>query len=68
MSSESYIRAKDVAEQLEVSYISVLNYIRRGQLLAIKRGGQWVISATELQRFKEEGNAHSESTRSEESK
>jgi len=53
---DGYLRPKDVAAGLDVSYVSVMNYIKRGQLKAFKIGGQWRIKPSEYERFKREGN------------
>jgi excisionase family DNA binding protein len=53
---DGYLRPKDVAADLDVSYVSVMNYIKRGQLKAFKLGGQWRIAPSELERFKCKGN------------
>lgn len=47
---------KEVAAELDKSYITVLRYVKSGKLLGVRRGGQWVVRRSELERFKREGN------------
>lgn len=53
---DGYLRVKDVAAELDVSYVTVINYIKRGHIGAFKIGGQWRIRPSELERFRQEGN------------
>jgi len=45
-----------VCQMLNITYPTVLNYIRTGKLKGIKMGGQWRIRHQDLKRFIEEGN------------
>lgn len=47
---------KVVANRLGVTYHTVLNCIKRGQLGALRRGGKWYIEEAEMLRFQKEGN------------
>jgi len=47
---------KDMARELDVSYVTVLNMIDRDQIKAIRMGGRWIIPAQERRRFLKEGN------------
>ena len=53
---DGMLTPKDVAFDLDVSYVTVINYIKRGWIEAHKVGGQWVVAPSELKRFKSEGN------------
>lgn len=53
---DEHLRIKEVSAELDVSYVTVINYIKRGHLRAFKVGGQWRIKPSELERFKREGN------------
>lgn len=53
---DGLLKPKDVAAILDVSYITVMNYIKSGRLKAFKRGGQWRITPRELDRFITKGN------------
>lgn len=56
MRLDGTLQVKDVARELDVSYVTVINYINRGYIEARKVGGQWRITPAELERFKKEGN------------
>ena len=56
MKVEEHYTPKDVAGILEVSYVTVMNYIKRKQLPAFKRGGRWMIKKDDLEIFIKEGN------------
>lgn len=60
MRLDGQLRVKEVAAILDVSYVTVINYIRRGQLRAHKAGGQWRVYPQELDRFRAEGNVEEE--------
>lgn len=47
---------KEAAEILEKSYVTVLKYIHSKKLRAVRRGGNWVIMESELNRFIQEGD------------
>lgn len=47
---------RDVSNRLGVTYTTVLNYMRRGNLRGIRRGGLWDVSEEEVARFEREGN------------
>ena len=51
MRLDGYMRIKDVAEELAVSYTTVINLIKRGELKAFKVGGQWRVRAEEYHKF-----------------
>ena len=50
------LSVKEVAQELDVAYITALTYVHRQQIIGVRRGGQWVVSKEELDRFKKEGN------------
>ena len=54
--AERYHTVKEIAEALDVSYVTALRYIKKGLLKSIRIGGQWRIPAEELSRFIREGN------------
>lgn len=56
MNSFDDLTVKEVSQELDVSYTTVLNMIKRKELKAIKRGGCWYVTKDELQRFEKEGN------------
>jgi len=60
MRLDGQLRVKDVAAILDISYTTVINYIKRGQLRAHKAGGQWRIYPQELDRFRLHGNVKEE--------
>ena len=41
----------DVEEALDVSYRTLLNYIKEGKLQAVKIGGKWKVSEENLKAF-----------------
>lgn len=47
---------KEVAQELDVAYITALTYVHRSQIKGVRRGGQWIVTKEELVRFKAEGN------------
>lgn len=51
MNEEKYYTVHQVAETLQVHWQSVLNYIKRDELEAVKLGRGYRISASALQRF-----------------
>lgn len=53
---DELLSIQDVATMLDVSYITALHYIHKGQIEGIRRGRKWFIQPTELERFKVEGN------------
>jgi excisionase family DNA binding protein len=56
MEQPKEVGVREVAEELDVQYITALTYIHRRQLLGVRRGGKWKVSREELDRFKKEGN------------
>jgi excisionase family DNA binding protein len=56
MDSQKEVGVREVAEELDVQYITALTYIHRRQLLGVRRGGKWKVSREELDRFRREGN------------
>lgn len=50
------VGVREVAEELNVQYITALTYIHRRQLLGVRRGGKWKVPREELERFRVEGN------------
>lgn len=54
--AKNELSVKDVASRAGVSYITALNYIKSGKILGIEKGGRWVVSAEEMQRWETEGN------------
>ena len=48
---------KEAAEILEKSYVTVLKYAHAKKIKAFRRGGQWYVLESELNRFIREGNA-----------
>jgi excisionase family DNA binding protein len=54
--SQKLLKVREVAHELGRSYVTVISYIRKGHIRAIKVGGQWRIKQEELERFKSEGN------------
>jgi len=53
---DGLLTPKDVAAELDVSYVTVINYIKKGHIKAFKIGGQWRLYPSELERFKAKGN------------
>jgi len=53
---DDLLSIQDVAVMLDVSYITALHYIHKGQIRAIQRGRKWFIQPAELKRFTQEGN------------
>ena len=53
---DDLLSVQDVATMLDVSYITALHYIHKGQIKGIRRGRKWFIEPAELARFKSEGN------------
>lgn len=47
-----FLLVGEVAEELGLNHQSVLNRIKRGKIAGVKRRGIWVISRSELNRFK----------------
>ena len=41
----------EVAETLDVHYMTAYRYVRTGRLIATKEGGEWSVSAADLQQF-----------------
>lgn len=48
---EKYLSVSEVAEQLQVHWQSVLNYIKRGELEAVKLGRGYRISEKAIEEF-----------------
>lgn len=53
---DELLSIQDVAVMLDVSYITALHYIHKGQIVGIRRGRKWYIQPVELKRFTQEGN------------
>lgn len=53
---------KDVAAYLDVSYVTVMKYIKDGKLPAIKVGGRWMITPAQLELFLRRHNSESKSS------
>lgn len=51
MSGKTFYTVEQVAEILQVHWQSVLNYIKRGELKALKLGKGYRISKTSLDKF-----------------
>jgi len=47
---------KAVAAELGVTYVTALNYVKRGLLQGRRKGGRWKIAQQEFDRFQQEGN------------
>jgi len=47
---------KEVAQDLDVSYVTVLKMVHRKEIKGVRRGGRWSIPKSEYNRFKKEGN------------
>jgi len=60
MRLDGLLTPKDVAADLDVSYVTVINYLKQGHIEGFKVGGQWRIKPSELKRFKEQGNRSEE--------
>ncbi len=56
MRLDGLLTPKDVAAELDISYVTVINYLKKGYILGFKVGGQWRIKPSELERFKQRGN------------
>ena len=56
MTNNEDVTIKELANELDVAYITALTYVHRGQVKGIRKGGQWKISREEVTRFKKEGN------------
>lgn len=65
MEETNDLTIKRVAQELDISYTTVLNMVYRDQLKAVRRGGRWFISEEEFNRFQKEGN-HPDSKEGEE--
>lgn len=51
------ITIKEIAERLEVSYITALNYVRNGQIRGGRQIGRiWKVPKEEFERFLKDGN------------
>ena len=56
--SKSDISLHDVAEMLDVHYMTVYRYVRQGQLPATKVGRSWYVKPSDLELFRD-AKAHS---------
>ncbi len=50
------LSVKEVAEELGVSYVTALRYVKNNIPEVIRRGGRWYVPLEALERFKREGN------------
>ena len=48
------LKPKEVATILDVSYNTVMKYIKEGSLKAEKEGGSWIVKNSDLRKFMEE--------------
>lgn len=53
---ERMLTIREVAFHLNVSYQMALGFVHKGQIAAVRYGGQWRIAMKELERFQQEGN------------
>ena len=56
MTTTEELSAKECAEFLGVSYLTLIKLIKRRQLLGFKKGGVYAVPLQEARRFKAEGN------------
>lgn len=56
MRLDGLLTPKDISYELDVSYVTVINYLNKGIIRGFKVGGQWKINPKEFERFKKEGN------------
>ncbi len=47
-----------VADELGVHYMTVYRYVRTGRLQAVKRGGSWWVTPSELEHLRDSASAH----------
>ncbi len=47
---------KEVAEALDVSYVTALRYVKSQIQGAIRRGGRWYVPVASYEAFKRQGN------------
>jgi len=53
---EEYFKLSEIRKLLRVSYPTMLSYIKKGKLKAVKVGSQWRVAKSELNRFLGENN------------
>jgi len=56
MRHNEFLRPKDVAHMLGISYVTVTNLMKKGQINGFKVGGQWRIHPDEFKRFLQDSN------------
>jgi excisionase family DNA binding protein len=53
---EQWYTLKEIAEKFKVTVQTIRNWIRQGKIRAIKLGGNWRISQSEVDNFTEESS------------
>ncbi len=61
MNDEKYYTVTQVAELLQIHWQSVLNYIKRGELEAVKIGRGYRIASSALQAFTDKNSTRNDS-------